>query len=127
MPRNEPIGATTSVIADGYIPPGSTGPQPAMTSHDSVCMLSAGDDDAVVTLELYLTAEDPLGPYRLTVPAGQALHQRLNDLTDPHPVPIGVDYCCVVRSSAPIVVQHTRLASRQAAHALMTTIAYPVR
>jgi len=35
------IGTTTWVIGDGYIPPASTGPHPAMTSHDSACMLNA--------------------------------------------------------------------------------------
>jgi hypothetical protein len=37
---------------------------------------------------------------------------------------VGTDYCCVIRSDRPIVAQHTRLDSRQAANALMTTIAY---
>jgi hypothetical protein len=31
----------------------------------------------------------------------------------------------VIESNIPIIVQHTRLDSRQAALALMTTIAYP--
>jgi hypothetical protein len=50
---------------------------------------------------------------------------RFNDLTDPAPVPLGTDYSCVIESDVPIVVQHTRLDSRQPANALMTTIAYP--
>jgi hypothetical protein len=32
----------------------------------------------------------------------------------------------VISADRPIVVQHTRLDSRQAANALMTTIAFPV-
>jgi hypothetical protein len=44
------IGATVWVIADGYIPPSSTGPEPAMTSHHSVWILSGGDADAHVDL-----------------------------------------------------------------------------
>jgi hypothetical protein len=31
----------------------------------------------------------------------------------------------VIRSDVPIVVQHTRLDSRQAENALLTTVAYP--
>ena len=120
------IGVTTWVIADGYIPPTSTGRQPAMTSHDSVCMLNAGDTDAEIELHIYLTDAEPLGPYRLRIGARRAFHQRFNDLSDPEPVPVDTDYCCVIRSSVPIVVQHTRLDSRQAANALMTTIAHPV-
>jgi len=119
------VGATTWVVADGYIPPSSTGPAPAMTSHDSVCMLNAGDADARVALHLYFADREPVGPYELTVPARRAHHQRLNDLDGPEPVPVGVDYCCLIRSDRPIVVQHTRLDSRQAENALMSTIAYP--
>lgn len=119
------IGANVWVIADGYIPPHSTGPEPDMTSHDSVCMLNANDEDAEVRLLLYMTNREPLGPYTLTIPARRAYHQRFNDLKGEEPVPIGVDYCCVIESSHPIVVQHTRLDSRQAANALMSTIAYP--
>jgi len=119
------IGATTWVIADGYIPPGSTGPAPEMTSHDSACFLNAGEQDAHVELTLFFTDRAPVGPYRLTVPARRAHHQRLNDLDGPEPVPVGVDYCCLIRSDVPVVVQHTRLDSRQAANALMTTIAFP--
>ncbi len=119
------IGTTTWVIADGFIPPASTGPAPDMTSHDSACMLNAGEHDAHVELTLFFTDRDPVGPYRLTVPARRAFHQRINDLQDPEPVPVGTDYCCVIRSDQPIVVQHTRLDSRQAENALMTTVAYP--
>ena len=50
-----------------------------------------------------------------------------NDLTDPEPVPRGTDYACLVESSVPIVVQHTRLDSRQPANALLSTIAYAGR
>ena len=121
------IGATTWVVPDGYIPPESTGPTPDMTSHDSVCILNAGAADAVVQLVVYFTDRDPVGPYVLHVPGRRAHHQRINDLRDPCAIPVGVDYSMVLTSSEPIVVQHTRLDSRQAANALMTTIGYPVR
>lgn len=119
------LGAHVWVIADGYIPPESTGPEPAMTSHDSACILNASDEEARVELVLYFTEREPVGPYRIRVPARRAHHQRFNDLSDPEPMPMGVDYCCVIQSDKPIVVQHTRLDSRQAANALMSTIAYP--
>jgi len=34
---------------------------------------------------------------------------RLNDLTDPGPMPRGTDYSSVFESDVPIVVQHMRL------------------
>lgn len=120
------IGTTTWVIADGWIPPGSSGPQPEMTSHDTVCILNAGSADARVRLTLYFADDPPAGPYEFTVPARRTRHQRFNDLTAPAAVPVGVDFSCVVVSDQPVVVQQTRLDSRQAANALLSTIAYPV-
>jgi hypothetical protein len=120
------IGTTTWVIVDGWIPAESTGPEPEMTSHDTICILNAGDEDAHVELTLHFTDRDPVGPYRLTVRAGRTHHQRFNDLTDPVAMPIATDFSCVLRSDQPVVVQQTRLDSRQAANALLSTIAYPV-
>ena len=121
------IGSTTWVVADGYIPATSTGPAPDLTSHESVCVLNAGDADATVQIHAHFADRDPEGPYVLRVPAGRIHHQRLNDLRDPEPVPLGVDYGLVLRSDVPVVVQHTRLDSRQPANALMSTIAYAAR
>lgn len=75
-------------------------------------------------ITIYFSDRDPVGPYRLTVPANRTNHVRFNDLQDPEPVPRGTDYASVIESDVPIVVQHTRLDSRQSANALLTTIAY---
>ena len=48
-----------------------------------------------------------------------------NDLNDPEPIPRDTDYASLIESDVPIVVQHTRLDSRQAENALITTIAFP--
>ena len=61
----------------------------------------------------------------MVVPARRTLHQRYNDLTDPQPIPRGTDYASVLESDVPVVVQHTRLDSRQPANALLSTVAYP--
>lgn len=95
-----------------------------MTSHETACLLNAGTRDAQVTITLYFADRAPIGPYRLTVGAQRTLHLRFNDLQDPEPVPRGTDYASVIESDVPIVVQHTRLDSRQAANALMTAIAF---
>ncbi len=119
------IGARVWVIADGWIPATSTGPEPEMTSHDSACMLNAGDRPAQVEITVFFHDRDPAGPYRITIPARRVHHQRLNNLTDPESLPRAIDYSMVIHSTVPIIVQHTRLDSRQAANALMSTIAYP--
>ena len=122
--RKEPIGRRRWAIAEGYIPPGSTGPQPQMLSHETVCILNAGDTDAHVELTIYFADREPAGPYRLTVGARRTKHLRFNDLTDPEPVPLDTDYASVIESDVPVVVQHTRLDSRQAENALLSTMAY---
>ena len=60
----------------------------------------------------------------MAVPPRRTLHVRFNGLEDPEPVPTDTDYASVIESDVPIVVQHTRLDSRQAENALLSTIAY---
>src|SRR5687767_4988412 len=119
----ESIGRKRWAIAEGYIPEQSHGHEPEMTSHEAVCILNAGDDDAHITLTVYYTDREPIGPYNITVPARRTRHVRFNDLIDPQPVPLGTNYASVLKSDVPVVVQHTRLDSRQAENAIMTTIA----
>jgi hypothetical protein len=95
-----------------------------MTSHETACLLNATDDEAHVRITLFFSNREPVGPYLLTVPPRRTRHVRFNDLNDPEPVPRETDYSSVIESDVPIVVQHTRLDSRQAANALLTTIAY---
>jgi len=118
------IGSTCWAIAEGYIPPASSSDDPALTSHETACLLNTNDLEARVTMMLYFADREPVGPYRVTVPGRRTLHLRFNDLSDPEPVPRGVDFASVIRADRPIVVQHTRLDSRQAALALMTTLAH---
>lgn len=118
------IGKTRWAIPEGYIPPHSTGAGRALESHETACILNANEQDAQLELTLFFTDRDPVGPYRIRIPARRTLHLRFNDLNDPEPVPRGVDYACVLESDLPVIVQHTRLDSRQAELALLSTIAY---
>jgi hypothetical protein len=120
----KPIGKLRWAIPEGYIPPESTGEGRAFVSHEAACMLNAGPDDAHVTITVLFADRAPAGPYRVTVPAERTLHLRFNDLEEPEPIPRGTDYASVIESDVPIVVQHTRLDSRQSALALLSTVAY---
>lgn len=119
------VGVTEWVIAEGYIPAESHGPQPQMTSHETVCLLNASSQDAHVEITIFYADREPVGPYRVAVPAQRTKHVRFNDLRDPEPIPRGTDFSSVIRSDVPIVAQHTRLDSRQAENALLSTIACP--
>jgi hypothetical protein len=120
------VGRRRWVIAEGYIPTWSNGPEPEFASHETACMLNTSDEDAHVEITVFFADREPAGPYRLTVAARRTHHLRFNELDDPEPVPTGTDYASVLTSDVPIVVQHTRLDSRQAENALMSTIAYPI-
>lgn len=118
------IGRRRWAIADGYIPAWSRGPEPEMESHESLSILNASDSEAHVEAMVFFADRDPIGPFRLVVPPQRTRHIRLNDLDDPAAIPKGVGYSCVIQSDIPVVVQHTRLDSRQAQNALVTTIAF---
>ncbi|CAN5191026.1 sensory rhodopsin transducer [soil metagenome] len=118
------IGRTHWAIAEGYIPSGSNGPEPEMKSHETVCMLNSSNKDAQVQIMIFFEDKDPVGPYKVTVPAKRTKHVKFNDLKDPQSIPLDTDYASTIISDVPIVVQHTRLDSRQAENALLTTIAY---
>lgn len=118
------IGRRIWAIAEGYIPSKSMSEERALVSHEAACLLNTSDTDAEVTITLYFTDREPAGPYHIRVPARRTLHVRFNDLTDPEIVPRDTDYASVFRSNTPIVVQHTRLDSRNPNIALLSTIAF---
>lgn len=120
----EALGTKVWVIAEGYIPGASTGPAPQMTSHETLCILNTGDQEANIEITVYFDDREPAGPYRLKVSPRRTAHVRLNELNDPESIPPDTDFASVLRADRPVVVQHTRLDSRQAENALMTTLAY---
>lgn len=119
------LGRTHWVIAEGYIPAYGHGAGAEFESHETACILNTCKRDAHVTITIYYSDREPVGPYRLTVPAQRTQHVRFNDLQDPEPIPRGKDYASVIESDCPVVVQHTRLDSRQAETALLSTMAFP--
>ncbi len=120
----QPLGKKRWAIAEGFIPAESHGPAPEMISHEAVCLLNVSDADARVAITVFFSDREPAGPYRVALGARRTLHLRFNDFSDPEPIPRDTDYASLIESDVPIVVQHTRLDSRQAANALLSTIAY---
>ena len=118
------IGHRRWAIAEGYIPAASSFSDRALVSHETACILNAGDHDAHVTITIYFSDREPVGPFRVTIEARRTLHLRFNDLDDPQRIPRDTDYASLFESDVPIVVQHTRLDSRHAEVALLSTVAY---
>lgn len=119
-----PIGHKRWAIPEGYIPGWSNGPEPQFTSHETACILNASDQPAQIRITIFFADREPAGPYRLTVAARRAQHVRFNNLSDPEAIPKDTDFASVIESDVPVVVQHTRLDSRQAENALLSTLAF---
>lgn len=50
--------------------------------------------------------KDPVGPFKVTVPARRTIHIWFNNLEDPEIIPLKTDYSNVIMSDVPIVVQY---------------------
>ena len=120
------IGKKRWAIPEGYIPNWSNGPEPEMVSHEAACILNASEKEAHIEIIIFFEDKEPVGPYIITVPPKRTKHIRFNNLTNPEPIPKDTNYSSIIISDVPIVVQHTRLDSRQAENALISTLAYPV-
>jgi hypothetical protein len=119
------VGCTVWAIPEGYIPSDSVSDARDVVSHEAACFLNAGNIEVNVEITLFFENREPVGPYRVKVPARRTLHLRFNDLSDPALVPRDTSYASLIEASAPLIVQYTRLDSRQPAMALLSTIAYP--
>jgi hypothetical protein len=117
------IGRRRWAIAEGYIPSESSFSNRELISHETACILNAGDSDAHIAITVFFVDREPT-VYQVTVPARRTLHLRFNDLNDPVPVPVDTDFSSVFESDTPIIIQHTRLDSRKSEVSLLSTTAY---
>jgi hypothetical protein len=119
------FGSCRWAIPEGYIPGQSVDPDShALMSHEAACLLNPTNDDATIEITVFFEDREPAGPYRVSLPARRTLHLRFNDLSDPEIIPRDTSYASLIESSVPIVVQHTRLDSRNPSIALLSTIAF---
>jgi hypothetical protein len=119
----EALGHRRWAIAEGWIPSQGSFADPALMSHETACILNAGETAAQVRISVFYADREP-AVYRVTIAARRTLHLRFNDLSDPEPIPRDTAYSSVFESDVPIVVQHTRLDSRRAEVSLLSTIAF---
>jgi len=122
MPKD--LGSKRWAIPEGYIPGDSVDPKDhALMSHEAACLLNLTNQDADITITIFFEDRAPAGPYRVTLKGRRTLHLRFNDLSDPEPVPRDTSYASLIESTVPIIVQHTRLDSRNPYIALLSTMA----
>lgn len=118
------IGKKIWAIGEGYIPDYGNGPEPEFISHEAVCILNASDEQAGIRIYIYFEDRDQIGPYKFSVEPRRTKHIRFNDFEDPETIPTDTNYSSIIKATVPVIVQHTRLDSRQSENALLSTIAY---
>src|SRR5438874_12876473 len=96
-----------------------------MRSHEACCIFNAPKNIANVAIGICCEDKGPVGPYRFEVPPKRTKHLRFNKFEDPEKTPPDTPYSSLIESDVLIVVQHTRLDSRQAENAMLTTMAFP--
>jgi hypothetical protein len=96
-----------------------------MTGHEALYLLNATDSEAHVEVTVFHADCDPVGPFRLAVPARRFRRARMNDLMHPEALPLETDYAGLVESDVPIVIQFRRLDPSRAENAIRSSMAFP--
>ena len=117
-------GKNTWLIPDCFLEPVSHG----QVSYEAICVLNTSPENAEIKLTLFFEDREADTSFSSSCASMRTHHIRLDKLknSDGQEIPRGVPYAMLIESSAPIVVQYSRLDSAQAELALMTTMAYPV-
>ena len=120
-------GETHWIIPDGYIPPTSAEGS-ILESHESICVLNCSSEDAQLFITIYFEDREPLEELFAVVPGRRTKHIRTSALAVGGAViPAGVPYAIEVVSDIPVIVQYSRLDATQAANALMSVMAHPIK
>jgi hypothetical protein len=117
-------GAKVWYVPDGFWPERSSG---VCDSHEALCVLNTTKKDAYIEITLYFENREKISGFMAECKKERTNHIRMDKIrnADGDPVPSGIPYAMMVRSSTEIVLQYTRVDSTQTELALMTTIAFP--
>ena len=127
MDNNKKAGEYIWYIPDCYFP--STNSPGHYVSHEAVCVLNPGEQDAHINLILYFEDREPMRDFYAVCKAERTNHIRLDNIKDVrgNGVPKDVPYAIMVKSDQPVIVQSSRLDTSQVEMSLMTTRADPVK
>ncbi|HHY82864.1 MAG TPA: hypothetical protein GX505_09340 [Clostridiales bacterium] len=126
MSVNNVKGAYVWLVPDCYYP--SISSPGHYVSHESICVLNVGKQDANIQLTLYFEDREPMRNFKAVCKAERTNHIRLDKIKgeDGRTIPQDVPYAIMLESDQPVVVQYSRLDTTQAEMSLMTTMAHPL-
>ena len=110
-------------IPDAYFPGVDNG---TYVSHEAVCVLNTGDEDAHIELTLYFENKEPKSGFYAVCPARRTNHIRMDKIvcSDGSKVERDVPYAMFVRSDVPVYVQYSRCDTTQSELAFMAVPAF---
>ena len=117
------LGKCEWLIPDAFYPVKDHGDY---VSHEAVCVLNTGKEDAEIRFTLYFEDRPPITGYSATCPAERTHHIRMDKIRSAEgaPVPRGVPYAMLIKSNVPVVVQYSRCDTTQPELAFMGLLAY---
>jgi len=119
-------GKKTWMIPDCYWPEITTDGH--YVSHEAICVMNTGDEDAVISITLLYEDRDPVCGLTAKCGAQRTHHIRMDKLVDEkgQHIAMGVPYAALVESNVPIVAQYSRIDTTQVNETLATTMAFPL-
>lgn len=119
------VGSKVWFVADCYYPSKSNGEQ---KSHEAICVLNPGKQDANIEIILYFEDKDCVGGFKAICKSERTNHIRMDKIRNEkgEGVPMDTPYAMMVKSNIEIITQYSRLDTTQAEMALMTTMAFPL-
>ena len=110
-------------IPDAYYPGVDNG---TYVSHEAVCVLNTGDEDAHIDITLYFENREPRGGFHAVCGARRTNHIRMDMIKDEggKGVERSLPYAMLVKSDVPVVVQYSRCDTTQGELAFMGVMAY---
>jgi hypothetical protein len=115
---NKNVGSKVWFIPDCFWNSRSNG---FFESHESICVLNPGSEDADIKLTLYFEDRDKMDGFSSGCKAERTHHIRLDKLRDVNgnPIPKDTPYAVMVESNVNIIVQYSRMDTSQAEMGLM--------
>lgn len=97
-----------------------------LITHEAVCVINTSPEAAEIKLTAIFEDREPMDEFYADCGSHRTHHIRLDKIRDKNGngIPYDVPYALLVESTAPIVVQYSRLDASHAELALMTTMAW---
>ena len=104
---------------DTFLPDLSDG-----VSHEALCVLNVGEEDANLAITLFFQDEAPMGGFSAVCPAQRTNHVRLDRIKSAsgEPIPQCRPYAIWLHSDEPVLCQYTRVDMTKPGTALMTAM-----